>query len=61
MATLLMPLLGNDVLFVSMIILGDEEALHIAKQLEISHACKILTNDCQILALSLLSTVCAPL
>jgi hypothetical protein len=44
-------LLANDVLLVSKIILGYDEALW-PKELEISHASQMLTNDRQILVLS---------
>ena len=43
--------LANDVLLVSKILLGYEEALR-PKKLEISHASQILTKDHQILVLS---------
>ena len=43
--------LVNDVLLVSKILLGCEEALW-SKKLEISHASQILTSDSQILVLS---------
>ena len=42
---------SNDVLLVSKILLGYEEALW-PKKLEISHASKILINDGEILVLS---------
>ena len=43
--------LANDVLLVSKLLLGYEEALWL-KKLEISHASQILTHDPQILVLS---------
>ena len=47
--------MANDVLLLSKILSGYEEALW-PKKLEISHASQILTNDCQILVLSYLIT-----
>ena len=47
-------MLANDVLLVSKILLGYEEALG-SKKLEISHASQILKNDHPILVLSYLS------
>jgi hypothetical protein len=44
-------LLASDVLLVSKILLGFEEALW-SKNLDIGHAIQILTNDRQILVLS---------
>ena len=43
--------LVNDILLVSRVFSGYEEALW-PKKSEISHASQILTNDCQILVLS---------
>jgi hypothetical protein len=48
---LISSIVSNDVLLVSKILLNYEEALW-PKQLEISHASQILTNDRQILILS---------